>query len=103
MAEWVEKKTNMILEVKVKFPPYCRLNRHGRKVAKVSIDCKFEGTQGKADLHYNARCRIFPKNRELIWEFSDDCSEAIGYEVMNLFTKEEIFNIFEKMELVSNI
>lgn len=98
MANWTEKKTNMNLTVSVLFPPYCRINRHGRKVADVSIDCKFAGTKGKADLVYKAKCRIFPKKEEVTWEFQSTCCDAISRKVMSLFSYEELCEIFEKMK-----
>lgn len=94
----IQKKTNVNLVVSVLFPACYRINRHGRKVAKVVIFCEFDETQNKPDLRYETRCRIFPEKSEITWEFPKNCNNAITEAVKGLFTEEEIFNIFEEME-----
>ncbi len=92
------KRTNVNLSVDVMFPLYYRINRHGRKVAKVAIICKFDETQRMSDFLYEARCRLFSEKSEITWGFPKDCNNAIREAVKGLFTEEEIFNIFEEMK-----
>ena len=96
----IQKKTNVNLEVRVWFPAYYRINRHGRKIAKVAILCNFNETQigEKPVLQYEAKCKIFSKKNEIVWEISKDCNDVSVEAIKGLYTKEEIFNIFEEME-----
>lgn len=98
MAGWTRKKTNMNLAVTVSFLPFCRINRHGTKVADVHIDCRFEETVEKADLKYYAKCRVSSKKKMVSWEFPNTCSDAISNKVISLFSEEEIYKLFDEME-----
>lgn len=96
----IQKKTNVNLVVSVWFPACYRTNRHGRKIAEVAILCEFNETQiwEEPVLQYEAKCKIFPKKNEIEWEIPKDCNNVIVEAVKGLYTKEEIFNIFEEME-----
>lgn len=88
-------KTSITANIDVRFSSHYRKNRHGTKIAEVSIFCDFSNDYEEESIIYYVECRL-RANNVIEWEFKD-CNSFIQSEVKARYDA-KVPKIFESMK-----